>query len=520
MTGVPGAAVAAALLLILGGALAALIAAAPPDLAAIAADSYLQHVLLFTSLQAGISCLLSVLLAIPVARALARRGSFAGRTLLLRLFGLPMVMPAIVTVFAMVALYGESGWLHWLMANAGLSTGGFLYGLSGILIAHIFFNMPFAARSFLAALEAVPGDSWRLASQLGMNSRQIFRLVEWPALKGSMGSVAALVFMLCFASFAITLTLGGGPRWASLEAAIYQALRYDFDLGRAAVLALLQLAISGTLLLGLHRFVLPAPVALGLGRPVARPDMAGQGGRAFDAVVIALAAFYVGLPVISVVIAGATGSLSGVLASPATWQAAGIGLAVAFSAMLLATLGALLMIAGSGRLSRSGPFQFIASLPLAASPLALGAGLFVLLTRFGGTLEMGLGLVALINGLMGMPYVVRVVAPAFRDSAERHDRLCASLGIAGWNRWRLIDGPLLRRPVGLAMALVSALSLGDLGAIALFGTPNTTTLPLLIYQQLAAYHLDAAAATALLLVALTFGCFVLIERLVGGPAHG
>ena len=93
-----------------------------------------------------------------------------------------------------------------------------------------------------------------------------------------------------------------------------------------------------------------------------------------------------------------------------------------------------------------------------------------------------------------MPYVVRVVAPAFRDFAERHDRLCASLGIAGWNRWRLIDGPLLRRPMGLAMALVAALSLGDLGAIALFGTPNTTTLPLLIYQQLAAYHLDAAAA--------------------------
>ncbi|HEY2417463.1 MAG TPA: hypothetical protein VGH84_06045, partial [Steroidobacteraceae bacterium] len=75
-------------------------------------------------------------------------------------------------------------------------------------------------------------------------------------------------------------------------------------------------------------------------------------------------------------------------------------------------------------------------------------------------------------------------------------------------------------PIGLAMALVAALSLGDLGAIALFGTPNTTTLPLLIYQQLAAYHLDAAAATALLLVALAFGCFVLIERLVGGPAHG
>jgi thiamine transport system permease protein len=515
----PGVAVAACLLLVLGGALAALIAVAPPDLAAILGDLYLRHVLLFTALQASLSCLLSVALALPVARALARRGRFPGRTLLLRLFGLPMVMPAIVAVFAIVALYGESGWLHWLMAKAGLATGGFLYGLSGILIAHVFFNMPFAARSFLAVLEAVPGESWRLASQLGMGSGQVFRLIEWPALRGTVASVAGLVFMLCFASFAITLTLGGGPAWASLEAAIYQSLRYDFDLGRAAILALVQLAISGLLLLALHRLLMPAPVALGLGRPMARPDVVGRGGAVFDGLWIALAALYIGLPMVSVVIAGSSGALGNVLGAAATWRAAGIGLAVAGSAMTLATVGALLLIAGGRRLARPSTFQFIGSLPLAASPLALGAGLFVLLTRAGGSLDMGLGLVALINGLMGMPYVIRVVAPAAREAAERHDRLCASLDIRGWNRWRLIDGPILRRPIGLAMALVAALSLGDLGAIALFGTPGTATLPLLIYQQLAAYHLDAAAATSLLLVLLTFGCFVVIERLVGGAAH-
>ncbi len=516
----PGVAVALFLLLLLGGALAALIAAAPPDIANIFADLYLRHVLLFTTLQAALSALISVALALPVARALARRGRFPGRTLLLRLFGLPMVMPAIVAVFAIVALYGESGWLHWLLAKMGLSTGGFLYGLSGILIAHVFFNMPFAARAFLAALEAVPGESWRLASQLGMASGPVFRLIEWPALRETVASVAGLVFMLCFASFAITLTLGGGPAWASLEAAIYQALRYDFDLGRAAVLALVQLAVSGALLLALHRLLLPAPVSLGLGRAMARPDVAGRGGAIVDGVLIALAGLYVGLPMLSVAIAGSSAAMVPVLGAAATWKAVGIGLGVAAAATMLATGGALLLIAGGQRLACPGAFQFIGSLPLAASPLALGAGLFVLLTRLGGSLEMGLGLVALINGLMGMPYVMRVVAPAAREAAERHDRLCASLDIRGWNRWRLIDGPLLRRPVGLAMALVAALSLGDLGAIALFGTPETATLPLLIYQQLATYRLDAAAATSLLLMVLTFGCFVLIERLVGGPAHG
>jgi thiamine transport system permease protein len=510
--------VALFLLLIIGGSLAALFGTAPHALADVYADRYLRHVLLFTTLQAVLSALLSVGLAVPVARALARRTRFPGRTLLLRLFGLPMVMPAIVAVFAIVTLYGESGWLHRLAAGVGLPLGSFLYGLGGILIAHVFFNMPFAARTLLAALEAVPGESWRLASQLGMRGRQIFRLIEWPALRATAASTAGLVFMLCFASFAVTLTLGGGPEWASLEAAIYQALRYDFDPPEAALLALVQLAISGLLLLLLHRLMAPAPVAPSIGRPQPRPDSAGRAGKLLDAGVLLLAALYVGLPVLAVTTAGLSGALAVVLTAGSTWRAVAIGIAVSLVATLLAASGALALILGRSRLLPRSLVGFIGSLPLACSPLALGAGLFVLLLRAGAPLDLGLGLVALINGFMGLPYVVRVVAPAAAEAAARHDRLAASLGIAGWSRWRLIDWPLLRRPIGLAAALVAALSFGDLGAIALFGTPNTATLPLLIYQQLAAYRLDAAAVTALLLVGLALAGFVLIERIVGGRA--
>src|SRR5262249_8332965 len=231
-------AVAFFLLAIVLGSLAALLGAAPIDLVSILDDRYVRHVLLFTTLQAALSALLSVGIALPVARALARRTRFPGRMLLLRLFGLPMVMPAIVAVFAIVTLYGESGWLHRLASRTGLPLGSFLYGLGGILIAHVFFNMPFAARTLLARLEGGRGESWRLAAHLGRGSRRVFRLMEWPALKAGLAGTAGIVFMLCFASFTVTLTLGGGPAWASLEAAIYQALRYDFDPPRAAVLAL------------------------------------------------------------------------------------------------------------------------------------------------------------------------------------------------------------------------------------------------------------------------------------------
>ncbi len=508
------------LLFIVAGSLAALLGAASLDLGAIFADSYIHHVLLFTTIQAALSAVLSVGLALPVSRALARRSGFPGRSLLLRLFGLPMVMPAIVAIFAIVALYGEGGWLHRLARGFDLPLGSFIYGLGGILIAHVFFNMPFATRTLLSALEAVPGESWRLASQLGMKKGQVFRLIEWPALKGSLASTAGLVFMLCFASFAVTLTLGGGPAWSSLEAAIYESLRYDFDPPRAAVLALMQLAISACLLLLLHRVLVPAPVSPGIGRPVPRPDVAGRAGRLLDSAVLLIAGLYVGLPVLAIALAGIAGPLVQVLGAWTTWRAVLIGIAVSSVAACLAGLGGLILVLSRSPSMGPGPRQFVGSLPLACSPLALGAGLFVLLIRLGAPLDLGLGLVALINGIMGIPYVVRVVAPAAREASERYGRLTSSLGIAGWNRWRLIDWPILRRPIGLASALVAALSLGDLGAIALFGTPNTATLPLLIYQQLGAYRLDAAAVTSLLLVALALAGFALIERLIGGGQHG
>ncbi len=51
--------------------------------------------------------------------------------------------------------------------------------------------------------------------------------------------------MLCVTSFTIVLVLGGGPGATTLEVAIYQALRFDFEPATAAVLTGVQIAITG-----------------------------------------------------------------------------------------------------------------------------------------------------------------------------------------------------------------------------------------------------------------------------------
>jgi len=114
---------------------------------------------------------------------------------------------------------------------------------------------------------------------------------------------------------------------------------------------------------------------------------------------------------------------------------------------------------------------------------------------------------------MALPFTISVLAPAVRLAAAQNDKLCASLGLAGVARWRIVDWPVLAIPLGLAAAMAFIVSLGDLTAITLFGSQNLMTLPALIYSQMGNYRIDAAAGTALVLGAMSLLLISLFERL-------
>ena len=161
-----------------------------------------------------------------------------------------------------------------------------------------------------------------------------------------------------------------------------------------------------------------------------------------------------------------------------------------------------------------------ASLVFVVPPLVIGTGYFVLLASRVDVFDWVFAIVIGVNVLMGLPFVVRTLGPAMRQHRMRNRILCQSLGLEDWNRFRLVDWPLLRKPVGLSAALVAALAMGDLGVIALFGTPQTATLPLLIYQQLGAYLISQATVTAVFLLLLCLLLFWFCDRLLGGHVDG
>ena len=519
-------------------------------------DPWLRRVILFSFYQAFLSTALSVILALPLAHILARRRQFPGRDQFLALFTLAFIIPTIVAVFGVVAIYGSNGWINQLWQSltsifagteySGDGPGtkrlllGSIYGLPGILLAHVFFNLPFATRIFLQSIEAIPTHNRKLAAQLGMTRLQSARLLEWPAVRPQVAGVALLVFTLCFTSFAVVLTLGGGPRATTIEVAIYQALRFDFNLGAAVALALVQFSCCAVLVF-LARRQSAADITISSYSNASTLETTNQTidagnssnnslvstnyqadsflSRLCDYGLIAIALSFVLFPMIALLVFAIKPALIVVITAPQTLLAIfnSVWVALASGALCISlTMGILLssrhIDIRLGYPAIATALQTSGLLILIIPPLVLGTGLFLLLRNVADVFSLALLLVVLINAVMGLPFAIRILSVPLWRTARRYDNLADSLGINTLDRAKIVEWPLLKKPMAFAMAVTTTLSAGDLTAIALFGSERVVTLPLLLYSRMGSYRMHEAAATALVLLIVCLLLFWSIER--------
>ncbi|GAB4350548.1 MAG: thiamine/thiamine pyrophosphate ABC transporter permease [Oricola sp.] len=500
------------------------------DLVRALGDPVVWRSLRFTLVQATLSTVLSLACAIPVAAAFYEFRRFPGRESILRLFALPLALPQIVAVLAIVGLYGEQGYVSRLAESAGVGFPS-IYGLRGILVAHVFFNMPLAVRVVLGGLAAMPDEYDRLSHQLGMGFRARFRHVVWPFMRPALMSAASLIFMLCVTSFTVVLTLGGGPRATTLEVAIYQALTFDFDIARAVLLAAVQVAVTALAFAMLAKAggEVSAGLSVGALRPFAvRRTMAG---RVLAAATVLAGAAFVALPFAVIVWRGLAADLAGLFAQGGFQRAFATSLVLGALAAVLAVALALMLATGMARAAAGRRFRGEASraervlgqassLILVVPPVVIAAGWFVTLRRFVDVYAAAPVMVVTINAAMAVPFAIRLILPAVTGAEERYDRLCLMLGLSGVARLRLVTWPVARRALMLAFAFSLALSLGDLGVIAIFGSQDVQTLPYLILQRMGSYRTQDAAGLALILCVMTMALMFIADRAGAGEQAG
>ena len=235
-------------------------------------------------------------------------------------------------------------------------------------------------------------------------------------------------------------------------------------------------------------------------------------------IVLALCVVGFAAPLLATLLDGIAG-VGDVLRQASFWNAVATSLWIgATSALVTLVLGLTLAASRATTSSRLG--RTLLGMPayayLAVPAVTLALGAFILVRDLGiGAGPAAPWVVIIANALLSLPFAMATLAPPFEAIARSRGRLIRSLSLSGTRQFLAIEWPLIARDAGLVVALSFCFSLGDLGVIALFGTQDFTTLPLLMVRALGAYRANDAAAIAALMLVLTVAAFVTLPRLIG-----
>jgi molybdate transport system permease protein len=188
------------------------------------------------------TCLLILPLAVLIARWLAW-GRVRGKSLVEALVMLPLVMPPTVLGFYLLAGFSpESGLGAALKAVIGEPL---VFTFTGILLASIIINLPFAVQPIQRAFEAIAPNVREAAFVSGLSPLETLRRVELPLAWPGIVSAIALVFAHTLGEFGVILMIGGSIPGETrvLSISIYDSVQ-AFRSGVAAVMSAALLAFS------------------------------------------------------------------------------------------------------------------------------------------------------------------------------------------------------------------------------------------------------------------------------------
>jgi molybdate transport system permease protein len=188
---------------------------------------------------------LVLVLGTPAAYLIATR-SFRGRSLVLTLVELPLVLPPAVAGIGLLAAFGRAGLLGGELDALGISVG---FTQTAVVLAVAFVAGPFYIRPAIAAFESVDPTLLAAARTLGAGPARAFWRIALPLAGGGLGAGAALAFARGLGEFGATIMFAGSLQGVTqtLSLAIYQEFDVNFD-GALAISALL-VVVSAALLL-------------------------------------------------------------------------------------------------------------------------------------------------------------------------------------------------------------------------------------------------------------------------------
>jgi molybdate transport system permease protein len=219
-------------------------------------DPIVRDALALTATTNAIALAVILLLGTPAAYLLGTR-RFPGRTLVITLVELPLVLPPTVAGIGLLAAFaGRIGLLSDILDPLGVSV---VFTTTAVVLAICFVAGPFYLRQAIAAFETLDRDIMDAARVDGAGPLRLLMSVSIPLASTGLAAGAALAFARGVGEFGATIMFAGNLRGTTqtLPLLIYQDFELSFDV--ALAIGALLVVVSAAVLITVKLIVrLPA----------------------------------------------------------------------------------------------------------------------------------------------------------------------------------------------------------------------------------------------------------------------
>jgi molybdate transport system permease protein len=170
---------------------------------------------------------LIVVLGTPTAYLLATR-RFRGRSVVLTVVELPLVLPPAVAGLGLLAAFGRFELLGRAFGAVGVEIA---FTKLAVILAVTYVASPFYVRTAIAAFESVDPDLVAASRTLGAGPAKTFARVALPLAAGGLGAGLALAFARGLGEFGATIMFAGSFQGVTqtLSLAVYQEFDVRFE---------------------------------------------------------------------------------------------------------------------------------------------------------------------------------------------------------------------------------------------------------------------------------------------------
>jgi molybdate/tungstate transport system permease protein len=238
------------LLLVIAPLLGLILSSPLADLRRALGDPEVTGSIWITLLAALTATVLATVTGVPLAYQLAR-GKFFGRSVLLAIIDLPIIIPHTAAGIALLTVLGRQSWLGATLDRWGIGVVG---RFSGIVLAMAFVSLPFLVNAARQGFAAVPLRTEQVARTLGASPGRVFFTISLPMAWRSILTGMVMMWGRGISEFGAVIIIAYHPMTAPVL--VFQRLN-DFGLAGARSVAVLLVLVCVAIFAALRLLARP-----------------------------------------------------------------------------------------------------------------------------------------------------------------------------------------------------------------------------------------------------------------------